>query len=351
MTSTAQTVEYTFRAGQPGDEPAILDLLRLSLGESESLQRTSHMWRWKHVDNPFGASEVLVAIDPKNEVAALRAFMRWAFSRNGETITAVRAVDTATHPDHRRFGLFTRLTLRAAEEVKAQGTGFVFNTPNDQSRPGYMKMGWQPVATVSPLVRMLRPHRFAWEIASLLLRKKNASRHHEPKDFFGKKTPLTVSDLLAKPGLDELLEADAQQWRDLLHTPRTRAYLQWRYAYHPTIPYHAVTVEEKGRIVAGAVFRTNTRYGMREIVITELLLSRLDASLARRVVKQLIRAVKADYLIAYFPAGSFHRQALRGFIQAPKMGMTLVANPLNVPFSDLSELPRWGISLGDLEFF
>ena len=67
------------------------------------------------------------------------------FRRGGSTLHAVRAVDTATHPDHQGRGLFTALTMHALEACRAEGVAFVFNTPNAQSRPGYLKMGWREV--------------------------------------------------------------------------------------------------------------------------------------------------------------------------------------------------------------
>ena len=66
---------------------------------------------------------------------------------------AVRAVDTATHPDFRGQGVFSALTLGALEELRSDGVAFVFNTPNERSRPGYLKMGWQPVGQVRVLAR------------------------------------------------------------------------------------------------------------------------------------------------------------------------------------------------------
>ena len=56
---------------------------------------------------------------------------------------AVRAVDTITAPEARGRGVFTRFTLAilSNEITRDDDVSFVFNTPNDQSRPGYLKMG------------------------------------------------------------------------------------------------------------------------------------------------------------------------------------------------------------------
>ncbi|MEJ2542275.1 MAG: GNAT family N-acetyltransferase, partial [Gemmatimonadota bacterium] len=131
--------------------------MRLSLGEGVS-PRTQAYWRWKHEASPFGASPCLLAT-AGGRVVGLRVFMRWEWRLNGRTISSVRAVDTATHPEWRGQGIFTRLTRALLARVEGEGVSFVFNTPNEKSRPGYLKMGWEDVGRVSLWVRPMRPGR------------------------------------------------------------------------------------------------------------------------------------------------------------------------------------------------
>ena len=147
------------RRATASDEAALLELLRVSMGE-DAVPWTSAYWRWKHEANPFGASPVLVA-EADGRFVALRAFMRWTWQSGDRAVPAVRAVDTATHPDYRGRGLFKRLTLRLRDEMEAEGIGFVFNTPNAQSRPGYLKMGWSLVGKPTLWVRPVQPVRLA----------------------------------------------------------------------------------------------------------------------------------------------------------------------------------------------
>ncbi len=97
-----------------------------------------------------------VATD-RGRVVAFRAFMRWEFVRGGRVLRAVRAVDTATDPDYQGRGLFRALTMHGLESVRADGVDFVFNTPNGQSRPGYLKMGWRDVGRLPAAVRFTGP--------------------------------------------------------------------------------------------------------------------------------------------------------------------------------------------------
>ncbi|MEO6122773.1 MAG: GNAT family N-acetyltransferase, partial [Ilumatobacteraceae bacterium] len=139
-TRSAST-ELEIRHAVDDDRAAIVDLLGRSLG-SDGDPRYPALFAWKHDENRFGRSPMWVATDA-GRIVAFRTFMRWEFERGGEVVRAVRAVDTATDPEYQGRGLFRSLTLLGLEEMTAERVDFVFNTPNSQSRPGYLKMGWR----------------------------------------------------------------------------------------------------------------------------------------------------------------------------------------------------------------
>ena len=143
------------RPAEPEDRDAIITLLQRSLG-SDGDPRYPELFAWKHDTNRFGPSPMWVATDG-GRVVAFRALMRWEFVRGGKVLRAVRAVDTATDPDYQGRGLFRALTMHGLESVRAEGVDFVFNTPNDQSRPGYLKMGWREVGRLPAAVRFTGP--------------------------------------------------------------------------------------------------------------------------------------------------------------------------------------------------
>src|SRR5688572_1153461 len=95
------------------DIDAIVQLLKESLGES-LLPKSTEYWQWKHVNNPFGASPVLLAVEG-DKIIGVRAFMCWKWRQGDNIINAVRAVDTATHSDHQGKGVFSKLTLKLLE--------------------------------------------------------------------------------------------------------------------------------------------------------------------------------------------------------------------------------------------
>lgn len=352
MTTLAD--QLTMRRAEPGDEDAILNLLKVTMGESETLKRTSELWRWKHVNNIFGPSYVQVACAPEDGIVGLRAFMQWRFNFGGRSISAVRAVDTATHPKYQRMGIFSNLTKRVVEDVKQDGVPLIFNTPNQLSMPGYLKMGWSHVGVFHPMVRVLNTRRFLFGLIRSRMKSSDAPPYpHEA--FFRRPLPEAAAILDDASGIEPLLSS----YEDLngvgaIFTPRSADYIRWRYAQHPYITYRAATVGADGHPQACAIFRTNTRFGLKEVVLSEVLLGKPDEKACRALVKQLKSSLKADYLIAYARDGSFLRHALKrsGFRAVPRFGMDFTARPLSPDIGDAPlQLSNWAPSLGDLELF
>ena len=142
----------------------MLALLSDSLAGGPTGERSPEFFRWKHEASPFGRSPRWWP-STTGRVVGLRTFMRWEFGSGGSSVRAVRAVDTATDEAHRGRGIFKLLTLAALDQM-AGTADLVFNTPNSNSLPGYLKMGWQRVAEVPIQVRPVRPLHFLRGIRS-----------------------------------------------------------------------------------------------------------------------------------------------------------------------------------------
>lgn len=121
------------------DVDEIIKLLNANFETSHSKEA----FLWKHFDNPFGKSYGLLAVD-NHKIVALRMFMRWEFLCNDEIIKAIRPVDTCTDHAYRGQGLFKKITLQGLENIKNEYE-LIFNTPNENSKSGYLKMGWKEI--------------------------------------------------------------------------------------------------------------------------------------------------------------------------------------------------------------
>jgi GNAT superfamily N-acetyltransferase len=327
--SPDQSIEV--RAAGPADRSAVLEMLAASLGWLPH-EQLDGFFAWKHDANPFGPSPAWVALDG-DRVVGFRTFLRWEYERAGARVRAVRAVDTGTHPSYQGRGIFRRLTLHGVAELQAEGVDLVFNTPNAQSRPGYLKMGWTAVGRVPTSVRLTSP-------GSLLL----MARSRVPAEQWSTPTDAgrPATEVLADPSLADLLHARAPDHR--LRTHRSVAYLRWRYGFEP-LAYRAVSVSDD--LSDGlAIFRLRRRGPALECALCETLVPDRDASAARALLRSVVRTSGADYIIR-IGGPAVDRT---GFARLPRQGPILTWRPFDRGASGAA-LEDWDLGLGDVELF
>jgi GNAT superfamily N-acetyltransferase len=317
-----RTAAYTIRPYRDEDEAAVLCLLDASLGAGPGGSRPAEFFRWKHLESPFGRSFMLLA-EASDRIIGLRAFMRWRFAADGSTFRAVRAVDTATHPDFQGRGVFSKLT-RTAIDLLGEECDFIFNTPNEKSLPGYLKMGWTPVAQIPIYLRPARPVCAAVHALLGPPERGRASAH-----------PAAVAlDRIHAP-------ADGR-----ISTPRSDEYVLWRYVRAPLLDYRAVRTER-----GAAIFRVRPRRRLVEATVSEVFAP--DPAEAARLLKLVRRSSGADHLTAHFARGTIGYEALRRqrFVRLPQ-GTTLVARPLREGIEpDPLAFGNWSLAVGDFEVF
>lgn len=303
------------------DIPAILQVLKASLGEISS-QKTEEVWRYKHILNPFGRSLVLLAVE-NDEIIGVRAFMRWNWQKGDNQFSAFRAVDTATHPDHQGKGVFKRLTLKALEIAKNNGDHFVFNTPNKQSKPGYLKMGWLEVSKL--YVKLIPVNPFVWRKKSLIDYNVRWDSDDDLQFF---------EDWLIK------LKSTGK-----LFTPKSRKYLKWRYVENPLQEYKVVFNEKY--FIAGYV-KKHKNYS--ELRISELFINDI---LSKKIVQKEIRNWAKDFGVNVISLNPAYNETIFPLAISGKFGPSLTFKKIDEKLKEEKFLmiKNWQYSLGDMELF
>lgn len=299
------------------DIPAIVDLLKLSLRDS-GVPKSEAYWRWKHLDNPFGRSPILLA-EEDHTLAGVRAFMTWKWTSRDQQFYTLRPVDTATHPNFRRRGIFKKLTLALLEQSKAQGVDFLFNTPNAQSRPGYLKMGWKNWGRIQVCIRPVWPYRPAWEVSASL---KLKFRLDAVLDNWPSKTSLAGNSTF--------------------YTYKDARYYRWRYLECPVVPYRGI-----GNDAFILIFSIRRRRPGLEIRIVDLI--RFEPDIQSNL-RALINELSTDLRPAFI---SIAPGMASGNMFLPSLGIgpKLAVRELNLSQTEIPALKNWGYSLGDLELF
>ena len=340
MTATATSPDVRVIAYTDEEASRVAELLNAGLGQKQVGVRDAEYWRWKHERNPFGRSFTLLA-EADGRLVGVRAFMRWEFECDGRIVRAAKPVDSVTHPDYQRRGIFSQLTLAACEIARDEGTEFLFNTPNSKSKPGYLKLGWQEVGELPVYARVLRPvaagvNTLRWKLQS----------HNDlsDKSFFSKQ-PMSAREIVRDRRFEDLVAA-RQCSPGVMETVRNLRFLRWRYCEHPHIEYFTEQVERNGRLDGVLFYRMNFRGGNRELMIDDFLI-RPEAS--GNVLKSLMRQLRATVNCEYWVAHAGNRSSLfdsTPLWRVPRKKVTLTARSC---VGEAPEIGKWSLCFGDIE--
>ena len=309
------------RRASGADRDEIIDVLWAAMGAAPD-DRNRALFAWKHDENPFGASPIWVATD-EERIVGVRAMMRWRFRRGVEVLSAARAVDTATLPAYQGRGLFRRLTEHALDEL-AGATHFVFNTPNQQSLPGYLTMGWGEVgklaAAMSPLGRSGPARAVRSRVAAELW--SEPVELGEPASVW-----LARNDVTNRT----VLEGDVRR----IVTDTSQEFWSWRLGLG-SLHYRVIDDGD----VAVAV-RVRRRGNARELVVVGGFgaRERTDA-----LARQAARRAGCDYALRLGGPNLRH-----GFVALPTGGPLLTWR--SVDLKAMPPLANWSLTMGDVELF
>ena len=134
-------------------------LFKISYGHSNKLSKA--YLRWLYEENPHGRA---VGFDAylDGELAAHYVTIPRIYRMDGEDVLGLLSVNTATHPNHQRRGLFTRLAAATYEHAAAHGYKYILGVANAQSINGFLnklefeRLGqiglalWQKPAPIDP---------------------------------------------------------------------------------------------------------------------------------------------------------------------------------------------------------
>lgn len=306
------------RNGQADDVPAIVELLKKSLGEG-LLPKSEKLWNWKHQANPFGPSPVLLA-EENGLLVGVRTFLKWEFIRNEKVLHACRAVDTAVHPDFQGKGIFTQMTLELVRQMREEKHDLIFNTPNQKSTPGYLKMGWEEYRKL-PVFLGFRP----------TLPKKPSI---EPADWS------QVTELIQKFESTSLSS-------DEVKTHLVPGYIHWRYVQCPLFPYQYIS-DGKSFLL---VYRIKESSWGNEFRCCDLFTSQeFDQNSSQALASSLKETFRQSHCLVISFSGQKENQHLgMNFLPKLSLGPSITLKQLAFHL-DAKDLP-WSWSLGDLEVF
>lgn len=143
---------YEIRPFTPAKRDGFLSLYEAVFDK----QKDSEWFAWKYEENPYVDTVPILLATSGTDVVGARSFFALPVACNGNRNTVLQPCDTMVHPNHRRQGLFTRLTEEAIDRYDCP---FFFNFPNNHSLPGNLKLGWRKVTERRVRLRIENPGR------------------------------------------------------------------------------------------------------------------------------------------------------------------------------------------------
>ena len=216
--------------------------------------RPLHFDQWRYFNGPQGSCPAVIALDGPT-VVGFYTGLPTRIRLGREVVSGIQSMDTLTHPDYQRQGVFATLAEACYTFANSRGFEIIYGFPNASSHHGFInRLNFHHCGNIGDWVRPIRPSSY-FRLPPVL---------HKAVDFAAlawPKGPRRGFDIhIGKPdptALDLLL-AHWCTGPDLCRIERTADWLDWRYCKVSAHDYEWVTTLRAGSVVAAGV------WGMRD---------------------------------------------------------------------------------------
>ncbi|MFC4550556.1 MULTISPECIES: GNAT family N-acetyltransferase [Halorussus] len=354
MSKMKHRQRYVVRPYEPADRDGVRALHRTVFD-----QQASREWfDWKYVENPAADAAAFVA-EADGEIVGARPFMPFRMAGAGAETVAFQPADAMVHPDHRRRGLFTRMTERALERYADGDPAFCFNFPNERALAGNLELGWEVVDTVPISYRIQSAEGFVDGEVQRALADAVAGTYCRVRDRLAPAPDAYDVTRHEEIPADLLARLYARNPPEELHALRDEAFYRWRFR-NPRWRYTAYTASRGGSTVAAVVVGRRNKYGTDVARLTDVLplvdgdeeafaalLGRVTDEYADADVVAATGRAIPDSLLRRFGFVSDHELPL----SAVSEQSTLVARPLgddeSASFGRLTAPENWRLTFAE----
>ncbi len=233
-------------------------------------------FRWKYVENPAGPVAACEAYDG-DKVAGFYGILPEIYLVDGKETKVYQSMDTMTHPDYQRMGLFSRLAKTTFEHVvKCEGSLRMLGIPGIRALPGFVKLGW------------IHAHSFAFLFQHASLLRMRGNREGD------------VAVLDAKfAGWKQYFDS-----RQPLHGLRQKKYdatfFDWRVFRHPYRRYEVLGYSQSGAL-EGLLVSHEMEPNRRLVFLLDAVSPEKRRAAAAALIPALARRHPRDWIYAWEP--------------------------------------------------
>ena len=352
--------KWSMRGYKEGDEEGILELTK-AVNPSRQYDRGQWLrWgRWMYRANPAGPGRIGLA-EHNGKIVGQYAIVPTVMKVSTEVIIGSQSLDTMTHPNYRRRGLFEILAKQVYREAGSDGIHIVYGFPNEFSHPGFIrKLNWFDISTtrimVKPInwgnvIRMRIDNKFLSHIGGI--------GGSLASKVFCRVKRVPLMDDLAIRQVSSFDERINELWTKVstqhhIMVVRNRDYLNWRYVAIPDVDYQIYIAERGEKICGYLVLRYMQRDCAKVGTIFDVLA--LSGQITRCLLLKVIddcQQEKPDLIACSLIANKTYLNAFRksGFISLPFLRggrFCAYSSAPNISKDFLEDSPNWFIQIGD----
>lgn len=290
---------------------------------------------WLYGQNPAGPAYCTLALDG-DRIAGQYIIIPIRLSMKGQEVKACLSLDTFTHQDYRRQGIFTALAERTYKDAEADGVRFTVGLPNENSRPGFLKsLKFTEPFDVRQSVLVLPARRLGGPTVARLM----------GQALFHGAAPLQLGLRFETPESLDVAWGDAL-WQRIPHARtwdlwKDGTWMRWRYCDNPRDRYRFITAQDRsGQPVGLAVWREDPHPREGSVGAWLMDLEGTGPGVKLALVRHLVMEVahKVDYIKAMNLPASPQGQVLLacGFI--PYRRVSFILRPHGTGLDGLPEM-------------
>ncbi|MCU4801239.1 GNAT family N-acetyltransferase [Halobacteria archaeon HArc-gm2] len=252
---------YSVRWFRSGDADGVRALFEDALGRTRSRAYVD----WKYVDDPYLSHVPINVAEHDGNLVGVQAYLPCRLRHAGRTVLALQPADAVIHPDHRRNGLYTRMTRQAIDRYEAEEPSLFFNYPTEGALGAQRKLGWESLGELDVFYRIQRPSAFLGDALEEALGGAGGRTLGRVADGVARGA-LTALDRVGTPSERLTVERHVDPPAALLatlydrsiperiHVDREAQFYEWWLA-DPTHDYRTYVARSRGDPVAGLVTR------------------------------------------------------------------------------------------------
>ncbi len=319
-TKAAATAAYHIRPYTPADARGVRAVIEAAYGESADPEA---VYNWWSGGCGVGATGYMVA-EVDGQVVGAQPMELFPYLDGPQELLGAVFTGVAVHPGFRRLGIFTALVRACEAEAWRRGAAFVTTMPNERSRPGFIKMGYQDLGRRHLLMRLLRPAALGGAFVPAL------------GQVMGGMAGLGQRLIVRARGTQGIsvgeVKAPSEGWAALFQSTAARGggpwirrsseWLRWRYVGMPLRSYRFFEAHDANSGLVAAAVTTQERRSRLQLAYVMELAAKDDAA-AGALLAVVYRALEGDGV-----------HAVAAVVSSPAAVRTL-------HFAGLARVPSW----------